>query len=259
MLIDVLGDFARSSREGLPIYRILGGAGFLLAASYRDDRRGTLRISAVDASRFVKPTIAAQSAEPTAPPNRQVHDDTALRLAQRRIEDLESSNARLDKIIQEKTTEIETMRGDEASAQRASLAFDDERKRFMILIALLTAAVFILALAIAYLLVRQGKKKFSDANIDVKKLAQEVRTNIGVLEHNLPSIAAQNVADSTKSQSVESLSVQEEKQIATLDQIKSSPAPNVNTRSVPQSMLTFAEVVIIGILIIVAIGALMEF
>jgi hypothetical protein len=50
LLVDFIGNFARSAKEGLPIYRISGGAGFLWAAGYDRKERGTLRFAAVDAS-----------------------------------------------------------------------------------------------------------------------------------------------------------------------------------------------------------------
>jgi hypothetical protein len=63
LLIDFLGNFARSAKVGLPIYRIDGGPGFVWAASFDHKGHGIHRLAAVDASRFV-----AQSAEqpPTA-------------------------------------------------------------------------------------------------------------------------------------------------------------------------------------------------
>lgn len=53
LLIDFIGDFARSVKEGLPVYRIAGGAGFVWFASYDQRGRGTLRFAAVDASRLL--------------------------------------------------------------------------------------------------------------------------------------------------------------------------------------------------------------
>src|SRR5262245_28393262 len=65
-LIDFIGDFARSAKEGLPIYRLGGGAGFVWVASYDQKRRGTLRFSAVDASAISPPAVAtAAPANPT--------------------------------------------------------------------------------------------------------------------------------------------------------------------------------------------------
>jgi hypothetical protein len=57
-LIDFIGDFARSAKEGLPVYRLGGGAGFVWAASYDQKGRGTLRFSAVDASAISPPAVA---------------------------------------------------------------------------------------------------------------------------------------------------------------------------------------------------------
>jgi hypothetical protein len=53
LLIDFLGDVARSANEGLSIYRIDGGPGFLWAASFDQNGRGNLRLSAIDASKFL--------------------------------------------------------------------------------------------------------------------------------------------------------------------------------------------------------------
>jgi hypothetical protein len=55
--IDFIGDFTRSARQGLPVYRIEGGAGFVWAASYDEKGRGTLRSSAVDASAYSHATM----------------------------------------------------------------------------------------------------------------------------------------------------------------------------------------------------------
>jgi hypothetical protein len=49
LLIDLIGDLARSAKEGLPIYRVGGGAGLIWVAGF-DQGRGTLRFAAVDAS-----------------------------------------------------------------------------------------------------------------------------------------------------------------------------------------------------------------
>src|SRR5215813_12332491 len=67
-LIDYLRDFARSAKQGLPIYRIDGGPGFIWAASFDQKGRGTLRVAAVDVSGFAPPPDSvpvAQIAVPT--------------------------------------------------------------------------------------------------------------------------------------------------------------------------------------------------
>jgi hypothetical protein len=80
ILVDFIGDFSRSAREGLPVYRIMGNAGYIWIASDDETGRGTLRLSAVDASAFTRfdsppspqPPIAQQESlpqkKPEAPP-----------------------------------------------------------------------------------------------------------------------------------------------------------------------------------------------
>ena len=41
LLIDFVGNFTRSAQAGLPIYRIIGGAGFVWAGSFDQQARGT--------------------------------------------------------------------------------------------------------------------------------------------------------------------------------------------------------------------------
>jgi len=55
-LIDYLRDFTRSAKQGLPIYRIDGGPGFIWAASFDQKERGTLRLAAVELSGFSPPS-----------------------------------------------------------------------------------------------------------------------------------------------------------------------------------------------------------
>jgi hypothetical protein len=54
--IDFIGDFNRSAKEGLPIYRLSGGPGFVWVASFDQKGRGTLRLTAVDASALAPTT-----------------------------------------------------------------------------------------------------------------------------------------------------------------------------------------------------------
>jgi hypothetical protein len=69
LLIDWLGNFERSAREGLPIYRIDGGPGFVWLASFDQKGRGILRLAAVDASAFSFPPSSPMpypTSQPTA-------------------------------------------------------------------------------------------------------------------------------------------------------------------------------------------------
>jgi hypothetical protein len=60
LLIDFLGDFVRSAKEGLPIYRIGGGPGLIFGASFGRKGGGTFRLAAVDTSGFRSPTLRAE-------------------------------------------------------------------------------------------------------------------------------------------------------------------------------------------------------
>jgi hypothetical protein len=67
-MVDFIADFQRSAKNGLPIYRISGGAGSVWAVSYGQPDRGTLRAIAIDTSKFGSSTdqnpIVAQASPP---------------------------------------------------------------------------------------------------------------------------------------------------------------------------------------------------
>src|SRR6516225_6121380 len=71
LLIDFLGNFVRSAKAGLPIYRIDGGPGFVWAGSFDQKGHGILRSGAVDASKFLLPSEGQQ---PTAQISEAVND-----------------------------------------------------------------------------------------------------------------------------------------------------------------------------------------
>ncbi len=75
LLIDYIRNFARSAKEGLPIYRIDGGPGFIWATSFDQKGRGALRLAAVEVSRFSQPPdpapVVVQTAAPTHEEQRQ--------------------------------------------------------------------------------------------------------------------------------------------------------------------------------------------
>ena len=64
ILIDFIGNFSNSARSGLPIYRVSGGPGFVWAASFDPEGRGTLRFFAIDPGALL-PGTAKESAAPT--------------------------------------------------------------------------------------------------------------------------------------------------------------------------------------------------
>src|SRR3984893_11697609 len=54
-LIDFIGDFELSTKNDLPVYRVSGGAGFIWAASWDSNGRGTLRMLAINPSELSTP------------------------------------------------------------------------------------------------------------------------------------------------------------------------------------------------------------
>jgi hypothetical protein len=69
LLIDFIGNLTRSAQEGLPVYRIAGGAGFVWVASFDHKGRGVLRFAAVDASALQLGPLAVE--RPSASPKDQ--------------------------------------------------------------------------------------------------------------------------------------------------------------------------------------------
>ncbi len=65
-LVDFLGNLTRSAQEGLPVYRITGGPGLIWVGSHDQRGRGTLRVTAVDASVLTPPVAATSPAPPSA-------------------------------------------------------------------------------------------------------------------------------------------------------------------------------------------------
>jgi hypothetical protein len=63
ILIDFIGNFSNSARWGLPIYRVSGGSGFVWAASFDPEGRGTLRFFAIDPGAL----LPGKAKERTAP------------------------------------------------------------------------------------------------------------------------------------------------------------------------------------------------
>jgi hypothetical protein len=66
LVIDFLADSRKSAREGLPVFHIGGGSGYIWAAKFDDSGKGLLQITAVDAS--LLPGGAIEHAPESAPP-----------------------------------------------------------------------------------------------------------------------------------------------------------------------------------------------
>jgi hypothetical protein len=67
VLIDFLGNYERSAKNGLPVYRLSGGPGFVWGASVNSNGRGTLRFLAINPSALPIPTNLPSTNQPRLP------------------------------------------------------------------------------------------------------------------------------------------------------------------------------------------------
>ena len=68
LVIDFLADSRKSAREGLPVFHIGGGSGYIWAASFDDSGKGRLRITAVNPSLLPERSAEQTPPIPYAPP-----------------------------------------------------------------------------------------------------------------------------------------------------------------------------------------------
>src|SRR5205814_2132972 len=88
LLVDFQNDFVVSAQNGLPVYRVAGGAGYVWVTT-NDDGEGTLRFFTVEASALV-PTSAFKDpqAEREKAPERIAKFEAELRAAQAKLSTL---------------------------------------------------------------------------------------------------------------------------------------------------------------------------
>ena len=67
IMIDHIGNFQRSAQQGLPIYRLTGGPGYIWAASWGQNGLGTLRFLAIDPSLLMQNPPTTPSLPPSTP------------------------------------------------------------------------------------------------------------------------------------------------------------------------------------------------
>jgi hypothetical protein len=75
ILVDLLGDYERSAKQALPIYRLSGGAGYVWAASRSGEGRGHVRFFAINGARF-SDAMASVPPERSPPPRTTPPRDT---------------------------------------------------------------------------------------------------------------------------------------------------------------------------------------
>jgi S1-C subfamily serine protease len=70
MLFDFLGNFGVSARDGFPIFQLGGAAGYVWGARFDENGKGSLRMTAIDASEFMGPSSVANGGDfnSSAPP-----------------------------------------------------------------------------------------------------------------------------------------------------------------------------------------------
>ena len=116
LLVDLIGNFARSAREGLPIYRIGGGAGLIWIAGFERNGRGTLRFAAVDVSELASSGQAAPASRVAPQPARTqpvseegaTEEQAGQAALQRTVERLRADLA----ISTQRIAELETAKAD---------------------------------------------------------------------------------------------------------------------------------------------------
>ena len=118
-VVDFIGDFARSAGEGLPIYRISGGPGFIWVASFNQKGRGTLRLTAVDASVLAPATIPRAPTETGERAKQQ--DAIATTINQLSREEAETQSADNTRIDAERARENADKERDEAVRAKADI------------------------------------------------------------------------------------------------------------------------------------------
>jgi len=140
-LIDFIGNFARSAKEGLPIYRISGGAGFLWIASFDPLGRGILRFAAVDPSAS-HPTPLPNEARPS---EAQVIDPDAQPAGAERERASAGANAAArqqpEKAIEEAKADAEIARNEAETAKRNAQLAQTEIEKLRAETAKLNAAL----------------------------------------------------------------------------------------------------------------------
>src|SRR5262249_21885163 len=125
--IDFIGDFARSAKESLPIYRISGGVGFVWVASFNQKGRGTLRLTAVDASVLAPATTPSAPIETVERAKKQ--DAIANIINQLSLEEAETQPADNARIDAERARENADKEWDEAARAKADIAAATERAK----------------------------------------------------------------------------------------------------------------------------------
>src|SRR6266481_1087202 len=131
LLIDYIRNFARSAKEGLPIYRSGGGPGFIWATSFDQKGRGALRLAAVEVSRFSQPPepapVVVQTAAPTHEEQRQSELNQTIEKLQADLAISINKIAELEKAKSDAERAVEEERWSRLNAENAKQEVEQTR------------------------------------------------------------------------------------------------------------------------------------
>lgn len=116
LMIDHIGNFRRSAQLGLPVYRLLGGAGYVWAASWDQGGRGTLRFLAVDASTYARPAASVSNDAPASGPAEKTEAEKA---AERMAAEKTASDRAAERAVVEQAAAARAA-ADQAAAEKAA-------------------------------------------------------------------------------------------------------------------------------------------
>ncbi len=105
LLVDFLGDSRKSAREGLPVFHMGGGVGFIWAAKFDDGGKGRLRISTVNPG--LLPGAVSEQAAPTPTPT----PTPALQVVQDPAQAEKERAARAEKAVAAANAQLEDVGG----------------------------------------------------------------------------------------------------------------------------------------------------
>jgi hypothetical protein len=259
-IIDFIGDIVRSAKDGLPIYRLSGGAGFVWAASFDRRDRGTLRFAAIDASAFYPELTATPVSNGTQSSDAQVAAletqlaevqrakaaaDTARQSAERAAEkaNVEAQAAKREARLV--ITEIQRLKSDATTLNdaleglRSQAAVLEAKTRAIQSIAyvMLVALIAIIAVGAYVSLMRRNRSTAAKHETTDETTAPETKLVLD-LEHSSPSnLAAANGSDrkhskpSTAASALSSAEVPQSPSNATIDQNNSGASEAKSTPS----------------------------
>jgi hypothetical protein len=129
LMIDHIGNYQRSAQQGLPIYRLTGGAGYVWAASWDQKGVGTLRFLTIDASAISAQASVAKTEPTTETANRDILNSTQDPNEGAKVNALAAENLRLIEERKAAAEELEQRKAADAeSAKLASQALDEAKR-----------------------------------------------------------------------------------------------------------------------------------